>query len=143
VALDMRPRTQVISECDSWPKKYVVQDMHTLEDHDLVFDSDTVANRCAVLHEGSIADVAVMADAGAGEHMGKRPDSRPLPTSSLSHNPCGCTKTPSTGDEVVTAPHISFRACTPTSSCTGRLPQKLRSPRAWAQLIKLCTHEGC
>ena len=65
VALDMRPRAQVISECDSRTKKYVVADMHALEDHHLVLDRDAVADRCAVLHEGSIADVAVTADARA------------------------------------------------------------------------------
>ena len=63
VALDVRPRAQVISECDSRTKKYVVADMHALEDHHLVFDRDAVADRCAVLHEGSIAYVAVTADA--------------------------------------------------------------------------------
>jgi hypothetical protein len=30
------------------------------------------------------------------------------PTSSLSHSPCGSTKTPSSGDEIVTAPCIVF-----------------------------------
>jgi hypothetical protein len=75
----MRPRTEVIGECDSWTKKYIVADLHALEDHDLVFDSDAVADRCAALHEGSIADIAVTADAGAGKDMGKRPDPRPRP----------------------------------------------------------------
>src|SRR5688572_20096860 len=32
VALDMSPRTQIISECDSRTQKYVVADMHALED---------------------------------------------------------------------------------------------------------------
>jgi hypothetical protein len=63
VALDMGPRAQVIGECDSRTKKYVVADMHAFEDHDLVFYRDAVADRCAVLHEGSIANVAVTTDA--------------------------------------------------------------------------------
>jgi hypothetical protein len=79
MTLDMCPRTQVISEDDSWTKEYIVVDLHALEDHDLVFDRDAVTDRCAVLNEGSVADVAVTADAGAGKDMGKRPDSRPLP----------------------------------------------------------------
>jgi len=78
VALDKRTRAQVISEYDSWTKKYIVADMHALEDHDLVFDRDAVTDRCAVLHEGSIADVAVTADASAGKDMGERPDASPV-----------------------------------------------------------------
>lgn len=65
MAFNMRPRAQVISESDSWTKEHIVADMHALEDHDLVFDGDAVADRCAVFHEGSIADVAVTANSGA------------------------------------------------------------------------------
>ena len=54
------------------------RDMHALEDHDLVFDRDAVADRCAVLHEGSIANVAVTTDARACQDMRKRPDSGPV-----------------------------------------------------------------
>jgi hypothetical protein len=61
----MRAGTQVISEYDSRTKKYVVADMHAFENHDLVFDGDAVADRRAVLHEGSIANVAVTTDACA------------------------------------------------------------------------------
>ena len=61
----MRAGAQVIGECDSWTKKYVVADMHALEDHDVVLDRDAVADRCAVLHKDSIADVAFTADARA------------------------------------------------------------------------------
>ena len=58
--------------------------------------------------------------------------------SPLSHNPRGCTKTPSSGNEVVTAPPINFGRAPRRRRAAADYPQKLPSPRKTpprAQLI--------
>jgi hypothetical protein len=62
-----------IGEEDTGSNKYVISDVDALEDHHLVFSGDTVADPGAVLHKGSVTDVAVASDARASQDVGECP----------------------------------------------------------------------
>jgi hypothetical protein len=67
----MCARMEVIGEEDTGSNKYVISDVDALEDHHLVFSGDTVADPGAVLHKGSVTDVAVASDARASQDVGE------------------------------------------------------------------------
>jgi hypothetical protein len=79
VPLYVRTRAKIIGKGDPRTEEDVVGDMHSLEDHHLILDRDPIANSGAVFYERPVADIAITADARAGQNVGKRPHSGPAP----------------------------------------------------------------
>ena len=93
-ALDVRAGPQVVGEDDARAEEHVVLDGDAFEDHHLVLDGDPVADNRATLDVGAVADVAARADPAPASTWANAQIRVPAPTVSLSHSPCGCTKTP-------------------------------------------------
>ena len=69
----IEPQGEVIGEEDTGSNKYVISDVDALEDHHLVLAVTRSPDPGAVLHKGSVTDVAVASDARASQDVGECP----------------------------------------------------------------------
>jgi hypothetical protein len=67
------------SSDDPRTKEGVIGFVDALEDHQVILDSDPIAEGTVVLYELAATDVAVTADARTGQHVGERPNLSPMP----------------------------------------------------------------
>ena len=75
----LRAGKEIVSECCVWANEDAVSKPDTIPQLHTTFDGDAVAYDDVVFDEDTVTNVAVLANACAGQDMGESPDPGPFP----------------------------------------------------------------